>query len=403
MKNKLLNQKDILLLTIYLSFTIEIASSCSLIPSNNIIQIFKMTIIFIALFFCMIHICMKNKAQRKFLKELHSGEFLVAYFFILSMYYSLKNHNFNIKSIIGLYQIFFPFLITFLVINELDKKGIFNFMRFSLCIIIIGFIYLEINKFKDITSIFKISFINSYSPFENWQLAEVSNGIACFFIYFKKKMPYCCIISLILNFLIFKRMLLLMLFVLFILSYIKDIKLHILDKKTNIFIFVFFNIIIFIYYAMLQPNNSALLKQKYSFDISSFSMGRSIRYWYLKEQHFQSSGLESTSSFLVNSNLKYIGMNMEMDFIRFIVELGILSIPVFLAVYIYITKGDFYSTVMISFCFFNLLFANGIENYWGYSFRIITIGMINYQYNSVFYQKKLRKIFIPKLKLRFII
>ena len=130
-------------------------------------------------------------------------------------------------------------------------------------------------------------------------------------------------------------------------------------------------------------------------------MSRIYRLWYVLEQGFQSYGLGTTSVFINSANVGYLGYEFEMDFIRIMFELGRIAIAAFVFSYLKITRRNKYAFYLICLCFLNLLMANGLVKYWGWTMRIVTIALINN------YDEKGRKIqptpYKKNRRIRFII
>ena len=131
-------------------------------------------------------------------------------------------------------------------------------------------------------------------------------------------------------------------------------------------------------YNLYLPQNASYIKLNYGIDLSKFTMSRILRLWYLIENCFVSYGLGSTTEYIESLHLSYLGHELEMDFIRIMYELGIIAVIVFIYIYLRITKRNIYSFCLMNLCFLNLLMANGLVKYWGWTMRILTIGLINY-------------------------
>ena len=216
---KLNSVKFLLLFSIFVSFTFEIIVGQSSL--NIILKGIKYIFMLIPILLSLLEILLNRKRKYMFKSELKIGLVMVIVLLILSLYYSVKEAMFSLESIIELVQMFFPFIISFLLINFISEDDIILFMKYALVITIIGYIIYEFKSGVNLFSIknyLKISLINSYSPFENDSFAEIASALSAFFIYYRKKLPGFCFFSIILNFLIFKRVLLLMTILLFIIT-----------------------------------------------------------------------------------------------------------------------------------------------------------------------------------------
>lgn len=365
-----------------LSYFSEVLIGMGAIPDNNVVKLVQYVIILVPVGLNLL-IIVFNKKPTAFYDELISGLKLIAILGSLSLFYSYRAGQFNFASIMQLIQIILPFLYAYLMINLFNLEEIKEFMIIALFLTWIGYISnVGLTNFFNISNYTSMSYLTSYSAFENSTFAEVASGLAAYFIYNAKKMPILATLTLILNLLIFKRVFMLMAVVLFILVLLNKEK-DIVKEKTINFAKCFWCAIVFLFYFIYQPAGAQLIREKFGFDIVGFSMARVYRLWYVLEQGFQSYGLGSTSTFIHSSGLSYIGAEFEMDFIRIMFEIGPIAIVAIVFTYFKIIRRNKYSFFLICLCFLNLLMANGLVMYWGWSMRLITIAVIN-NYGSCF-------------------
>lgn len=327
---------------------------------------------------------LKHNVQFKYISELKTGVFVVSTFFLLSIYKSWEAKYFIWSTIGELARIVVPFIYVFIIINFLTKKDIHVLLVISL---LTGWIaFLTTMNFSDLNlqSIATISFVTSNSPFENSEVSFLAYVLAIFFIYFKNKYPVSCFFSIFLVLFTFKRVLILSVLILFI---VRSLKLE--NKKVNNFTLYISSLIwlfvINFYNSMVQPQNYSWVLEKMHIDIASFSMYRVYRVWYLIQHNFVSYGLGSTTQ-----NLKFgyfTGTTLEMDFIQFIMELGFISIVIFIFSYYRLTRKNLYGFCVMSFTFLQLLLANGISGYFEWSILLLTLGLIYYDNAQIPYEK----------------
>lgn len=250
-------------------------------------------------------------------------------------------------------------------------------MKLALVLTWIGYI-LEVGvvNFFDLSNYLSISFISSYSVFENSTYAEIASGLAAYFIYNRKRAPFSAVFAIALNLLIFKRVFCLMVLVLLGICLMKK-KDDIVSERVIKWTGIFWCVLIFGVYFLYQPATVQWFNEKFGIDLVAFTMSRIYRLWYVLEQGFQSYGLGTTSVFINSSNVGYLGYEFEMDFIRIMFELGPIAIAVFVFSYLKITRRNKYAFYLICLCFLNLLMANGLVKYWGWTMRIVTIALIN--------------------------
>ena len=378
------NIKFWLWVSFLISIILELMVEMGLVSDTNITKTIQYVIILAPIIFRICEIFWnksKNGRAYYFDDEILWSFKIAGIILFLSLCKSLVAKWFTFKSIMEIIQILLPFLFAYVIVNSFTQGEIDSFMKVALFITVVAYIYDTGSELLNISNYLKISVFNSYSPFENSTYAEMASGLAAYFIYNRKRMPGACWICVILNLLIFKRVFMLMTISLLILSFTKlsDIRL---SKKTvwlNGAIWV--GIISGCYYIYL-PNNYEWIEQLLHIDLAKFTMARIYRFWYVLEHNFKSYGLGSTSEYLGRLNLGYIGPEFEMDWIRIFFELGIVAVVSLVFLYLRTTKRYIYSIVLINFCFLNLLMANGIVRYWGWSMRIVTLALIGYKYNK---------------------
>ncbi|MDD6580601.1 MAG: hypothetical protein PUE89_06725 [Lachnospiraceae bacterium] len=298
--------------------------------------------------------------------------------FLLSLSKSYYVHEFNIISLIEVLQILIPIILTYFLVNILTENQLISLVKICLLVTCMGYAYLISQMNISISDLSKISLVNSYSPFESWNLAEIASGISCFLIFYHKRAPISCFISVLINIMMFKRVLIFMDIVLIIVVILKKELSLCKEKTTNFFILFWIIIVEFIYQIYQKENQYKLLS--HGINLVKFTMARIYRLWFLTENHFVSYGLGSTGVYLTKLNYSWLGNDLEMDFIRIRFELGIIAIILLVFIYLKICKNNFYSLAMINICFLNLLMANGITQYSGWMFRILIIAIINYKY-----------------------
>lgn len=361
-----------------LSIVIETLVQMKLIADSNLTKMVQYIILLLPVGICLIkNYFFKGKKRRLFLYELYSIGIVVVSFLIISLHRSVLANHFTFESIMQLFQIAVPFIFTYVLLNTLNEYEISLFMKVALWMTIIGYSCAVFGNISSLEEILNISIFNSYSPFENSTYAEIANGLAVYFVYFRKKMPYYCMLSILLNLMIFKRVLMLMVIILFIITIIKDKYPTIPRWLYNVSIIGWVGLI-YSTYNLYLPQNASYIKLNYGIDLSKFTMSRILRLWYLIENCFVSYGLGSTTEYIESLHLSYLGHELEMDFIRIMYELGIIAVIVFIYIYLRITKRNIYSFCLMNLCFLNLLMANGLVKYWGWTMRILTIGLINY-------------------------
>lgn len=373
------SSKFLLWIALVITIISETLISANMISDSNITKLVQYIIILAPLglnFLALAVNSIGDKQNLLFMDELKTMLILIMILGSLSLYKSITIGKFAFNSLMELIQIFLPFIFTFFVLNLLTFDEIASFMKIALICTIIG--YVVVTDFRSITvdDLVRMFLVSSYSPFENSAFAEVASGLGAYFIYYRKKMPGYACLAVILNLLCWKRVLVLMILILLLVSFTKK-RDRILKKRTVMITSVAWAFIIFFTFCIYQREVADYIRATYNINLESFTVSRIYRLWYCYETGFQSYGLGSTSNYIYNFG-RYLGSEFEMDFIRIMFEIGPIAILAICYAYFRITRRNMYSYVLIACCFLNLLMANGLLKYWGYTFRVITIAVINY-------------------------
>lgn len=316
-----------------------------------------------------------NRKKFEYVHELRTGLFVVFSFFIISLYKSYSTGIFVIGTIGELIRLIVPFIYTFILINFFSKQEISILMKVTLLLAWLSFFLSQDFSQISFSNIMRISFTNSYSPFENSGVSMLSYALATYFIYNRRLAKVSCFFSIVLVFLTFKRVYLLATLVLLILSFTK--KENITVKPIILYLSsIFFIILTKMYMFILQPSNYNWDLEKLHFDVASFSLYRAYRVWYLIQNNFQSYGFGSTTSSLQLGWLR--GATLELDLIKILMELGIIAIVVFVFSYYRLTRENIYAYLVMSFTFLQLLMANGLTNYFEMSILLTTVALTFY-------------------------
>ncbi|HFH9843864.1 TPA: hypothetical protein ACGOOQ_001755 [Streptococcus suis] len=378
-----------LLASLLAAFTLEILVQTTIINDSSFTKVIQYLLLFIPIFLCSLQVVFNNiigkkskKSEKlKFGYELKRGIFLGIVFLLSTLWYSYSASRFSLNSILEVFQITFPFIFTFVVINFLDRNNLHSFMKFALLIVCVGLLFDEGDKLLVFSNYIKVSILNSYSPFENSIFPQFAAPLGVYFIYNMKKSPYMTALALFINFLIFKRVLLIMLFLLFFFKLLNlDDRWAKLGKLTYIYA-VFWFLIVSLTYYMYLPENSPHFERLLNVDFAHFTVGRIYRFWYVHEQGFSSYGLGSAREFLFSRNLAYVGYDFELDFIKTMFEIGPIAVATYILTMVKICRQNLYALAVVNFYFLNFLMANGMYQYWSLIFILITIACINYGSN----------------------
>lgn len=322
----------------------------------------------------------------KYLFEMKWGILVFIVFLIISTIKSIQTDMFTWGTIGESIRLLVPFIYVFIIINFLSNAEIEFFMRF--CLLVATLCFLITTDYSNLTmsNILSISFSNSYSPFENFEVSLLSWATSIYFIYNYRKNKIWCLLSVVLVFLTFKRVFIISTIILIICVFFKFT-----TKKINGLILVLSSLFWIMasefYLYLLKPANYFWTMNTLHFDVVNFSMSRAYRVWYLFQNGFESYGLGSTTQYLTKAfNLgltgKSLGVTLELDLIKILMELGILGVTIFVISYFEITRKNLYSYFVISLLFLQLLMANGLTRYLEFSIILTTIALIHYRFNS---------------------
>lgn len=370
-----------LLLWVSLAMTMvsETLMGAKLIKDSNAMKVIQYIIILIPLglnFLVLLVSTVKRRTKLLFMDELKTMSILILILGCLSLNRSVVAGKFAFNSIRELIQIILPFVLTFFVLNLLSFDEIASFMKFSLLCTIIGYLFSINLESITIDNMMRMLTESTYSPFENSAFAEVASGLGAYFIYNRKRMPFAALLAVFLNFLCWKRVFVLMAVILLVISFMDKARDN-LKRMTVLVTSIGWAFIVFFTFHIYHRETADYIRATYNINLERFTGYRIYRLWYCYERGFQSYGLGSTSNYINNFG-HFLGREFEMDFIRIMFEIGPIAIFAICYAYLKITRCNKYSYLLIVFCFLNLLMANGLLRYWGYTFRIITIAVINY-------------------------
>lgn len=368
-------QRTVLYLSILISATLDILFTCDILPNSNGMRALRYLMLVLPIVLCITAYLTKG-IRKKFVPELKRAIMMTVVLLIVSLIKSINVGRMTVESFLQLFQIFIPFLYAYIVVNDLNERMILSLMRILLAITTIGYlIWIIKNASHGIR--FSFSILGIESPFECGNIAEVASGLAAFFIYYRKKAPISCMIAVIMNLMISKRILIFMMLVLLICTMLDKQDDKISNRTLNIAIFGTVACV-WVLYMLYQPENAMEFERIFKVSPVALSVGRVYRLWYCLERGFRSYGLASTTAFLSENSVGYLGFEFEMDLIRFMYELGTIAVAAFVYTYLKNTRNNKYCFILILFCLLNLLMANGIVKYLGYTYRLITIALINY-------------------------
>lgn len=329
-----------------------------------------------------------NKVQLKLKREYLYILLLSILLFFVSLIIAIMNHSFiSFRTIIEIIYILLPASCAFCIINIFTLNEIISYIKLLLFFSLIAyFIELAISNIS-INDVLKISFLNSYSPFESYIFADVSVFCFCFFSYFKESdqknnfivtTNQCYYISFLFVIMTFKRILVLFAICLFIFNLLKIKDLVIPKKIIYILLAILFVSTVF-YTWLLEGHNSKILMDLFSINLEKFTVGRQ---WYFSiveaNSHFL-NGYGSSTNIL--SNVLGEGKYLEMDLVKIYIETGPIVLAFFIYAYWRQIYNNLFSLIVFFFLFINMLFSHSLTTFyaWILFFLLFYTIKINFQ------------------------
>ena len=300
--------------------------------------------------------------------------FVACIFFVVSIFKAIESyHAFSDKTLKELFYIVFPAFYAYCLINVLSFETIQKFFKLMLFLMICFYVYEtgveNFLKLRNWIGIFNI-FDSSATAFENNSYNGMALALFGFFAYFrysgntiseKKNSDICFWISLIIVFMVHKRIATFFAICLVVLDMIIDFrgKIPRYIERFSAFFMVLFTIL---YFKIL---NGDILQD---FNIMQFSTGRA---WFLKiweQKDFLSYGF--------GSSVEIIGRNLEMDFVKIFLELGVIPLFLFIYAFFRMVRGNVYAYLLILYQMFNMLFSSSLWLWYDWVIVLLTIELI---------------------------
>lgn len=293
-------------------------------------------------------------------REIQYVYLVVIIFYILSLIQARNmEHTLDRRTYIQLALLLIPAMYSFCMVNLLSFQTIVKLFEITLYMTIVFYFYEKISQmgidlFLDSDNWLKISFSNSYSPFENNSYAEIFFVLFLFFNYYRKVqwnynekilLKFCYILSIVFVFLSFKRLAIVFLIFILIFNRIVDLRGELPLRLPLITAFLF-TVATIMYTKFMQ---GTLLS---GFNVSKFSTGRDYILSLWKAKNYVSYGY--------GSSMNLIGRYLEMDLVQIYLEIGWIAVFIFSYCYFTIARKSIYAYVIMAYEFLNLLTASSI-------------------------------------------
>ena len=328
------------------TFLIKAVTDITIVKNNyggffddlKYLTLFLSFIFFIPLF---IH---KSRKKIVYEKEFLVITFQILFLFFLSLLNGILNGSFSFSTFAEVFLTILPLLFAFVAVNSISKSAVHNTLLIILFIYIINYIFIEIGIDNfNYDNFSKISFADSFSPFESQYSASIFYLLCCYFI-INHKHFYELLLAFAFTILTFKRPFILGAIVLFLFSILIRRKR---ERFLNGNIFIFFSLFFFaatvIYLYILEGKIFNISFE----ELDKFTMGRASFLKALESDGYVSSGLGTIQIFL--------GKELEMDLIRILLETNVIGLFVVCFSYFYISRKSSYSLLFMFFIFLTLL------------------------------------------------
>ena len=304
---------------------------------------------------------------------------------VISLFYSFCIHHFAFRSVKEFVFMTVPIVFAFLAINVLSAKQILNCAKISTVIYGISYILekgsILFNFSLILETIKNISFEGgntdySKSIFESIYFEDPVMDLFCYFVYFKKNNIKWVWITYAMIILMNKRVLILFSTIILIISYVPKLQ-EILRKKCKKNIYIIMVIIFMILPIAVQKltdiRTEIFVQKITGINMADFWMGRDVMVRAITASGFKSYGLGSTFDFR--------GSLLEIESLKFLLEVGILGL--FCIVYSYwkITKNNIYSMIVMTYIFVNINTSTSImTGAFAWIYYLILFASIEYSY-----------------------
>ena len=352
--------------------------------TNNYNDEYKYVILFIhisllLMVFIKKFLIFKNK-KIFFIYELKQISFVMISFVIISLIYQIMLMDFKTYFIKEIFYMFIPCLYVFLLVNSEEKKNYSFYFNITLIIFSI-FFFIEFKDILRLANILKISFINSYSPFEsNIPFAGVFLVLYTYFLLNKNKKR--AFLSFLLCFLSFKRVHVIYILLLPFIYLLFKNKVYVSKKVLNVtkIFFVFSPLLIeFIF----SDYFSEWFYTVFNIDFEKFVMSRFSLINYVLDLNFKNYGLATTyyitppSSQIYNMMGNTAQFNMHCDLLRIYIETSIVGLAIFVNSYFNVAKDNIFKYILMLVYFFIMFSSHAITSFYTWILIYMFIAMFD--------------------------
>lgn len=306
--------------------------------------------------------------------------------FIITLYYITKNGEFYSRTVKEFAFLITPIIFVYLALNVFSLHELVLCAKVALIILGMGYIFqVGSSMFTPgnmIDTLTKMSFVGgntaiSNSVFESSAFSDSIMSLLFFFGYYRKKNNLWLWLSFLLVLLANKRLMMLFAIIIIIMAYVPK-RLAIQNKVFGAWSWflgaVIFCLMPYFVENLTTPATEAYVFQKFSINLPDFWMGRDGMVMNILNSSFVSHGLGSTFVFQ--------GSLLEVEGVKFLLELGLIGTIIIAFSYWKITQGRFYCLVMMLYNFLNINTSTSImTGTFSWIFYLILLGCCIYYSN----------------------
>jgi hypothetical protein len=287
---------------------------------------------------------------------------------VITLLYSMFN---GMKFLLmwDMFYLIVPYLMVFIIVN-VDQHHNRDFYFDTL---LIGHIVLFFNKFAsilDLEHIKRISFVDSFSPYES-VTAHIYTLL--FYYYYVKNKKVRCLIALFFGILSYKRLHVVFAVVVLLLGW--SVRKRVVDFYMEHIVKAVFISSPLVLYAILTDEFAAWFQSIFKVDFGQFTMGRFDQLREVVTADITNYGLGSIKFYLDNKGA-YINI-LHCDIMRILIETSFIGLVVLVYAYFNVAKKNIYSLLLMIFIFMIMFSSTVINGFLGWFVVFLSIDEFN--------------------------
>lgn len=355
---------------------------------NGPLNLVKYIILGLCILFYLFQLEIKinQKAKLFFKTEFRTLMIMCGFIFLITVYYVVKNGEYYSITLKEFTFLLIPIVFSFCALNIFNLHELIFCAKVALIILGIGYIFeigpINFTPSNILSATMNISLAggntaSSNSIFESSAFSDSLMSLLFFFGYYKRGNKKWLWISFFLVLLANKRLMMLFSVVIIVIAYLPNrvaIQNKVLGRWGWVVGAVVFSVSPFIAEYLTTPQAESIFFQKFSINLANFWMGRDSMVMNILSSGFVSHGLGSTYVFQ--------GSLLEIEGVKFLLELGAIGVIVISFCYWKITKSHMYSMVMMLYCFLNINTSTSImTGTFSWIFYLILLGCCTHYSN----------------------